>query len=56
MQNCAEFGKGFDFCKEEIEKYIERNKEVVEEKTTEFHSEPREILDVEDFLKWLKEQ
>ena len=58
MQNNKEFSNGFEFCKEEVEKYIERNKEVVSEYThsAQYIPNEREMIDVEDFLKWLREQ
>lgn len=58
MQNNKEFSNGFEFCKEEVEKYIERNKEIVSEYThsAQYIPNEREMIDVEDFMEWLREQ
>lgn len=47
-----------EFSKEEVETYIERNKEVVSEYThsAQYIPNEREMIDVENFLEWLREQ
>ena len=51
MQNCSEFTKGYEFCKEEVEEWVNKNKEI----PSDMYSE-REIIDATTFLEWLKEQ
>ena len=54
----SEFRNGCEFIREEIEKYVQSNKETIYEyeHSTQYAPKEREMLDVEDFLTWLGNQ
>ena len=56
MNNCFDFSRGVNHCKEEIKDYVERNKELGYTRNSHpvyDHTKTSMVIGVDDFLEWL---